>query len=117
MDVTKKAREICIKESRPVLIETMSYRVGHHSTSDDSLRYRNEKDIKGWVERNNPITRLRAYMESNGWWDAEKETLAWKDKRKYALQCLKKAEAQKSPPLSEVIYIHCETIIFFKELL
>lgn len=92
-------------------METMSYRVGHHSTSDDSLRYRNEKEIKGWVERNNPITRLRGYMESNGWWDAEQETATWKETRKYALQCLKKAEAQKNPPLSEVFLFF--QLIFF----
>jgi 2-oxoisovalerate dehydrogenase E1 component alpha subunit len=32
----KKAREIIIKEKRPVLIEAISYRVGDHSTSDFS---------------------------------------------------------------------------------
>lgn len=31
-------REICLKQSSPVLIEAMTYRVGHHSTSDDSTR-------------------------------------------------------------------------------
>merc|ERR1712137_1049954 len=100
MDVTKKAREFCVEECRPVLVETMSYRVGHHSTSDDSSRYRSMEELQGWVDRNNPMTRLRLYMESKGWWDAEKETAAWKDTRKYALQCLKRAEAQKKPSLS-----------------
>ena len=102
MDVTRKAREICVNECRPVLVETMSYRVGHHSTSDDSSRYRPTEEIQGWVDRNNPITRFRAYMESKGWWDADKETTTWKETRKYALQCLKRAEAEKKPPLNEV---------------
>jgi 2-oxoisovalerate dehydrogenase E1 component alpha subunit len=31
---TKAAREIIIKEQRPVLIEAISYRIGDHSTSD-----------------------------------------------------------------------------------
>ena len=39
-NATQKAREICIKQSRPVLIEAMTYRIGHHSTSDDSSAYR-----------------------------------------------------------------------------
>ena len=37
---TKEARELCVSKQVPVLIEAMTYRVGHHSTSDDSTRYR-----------------------------------------------------------------------------
>ena len=33
---TEKARELIVKEKRPVLIEAISYRVGDHSTSDFS---------------------------------------------------------------------------------
>ena len=36
----RAARDICIRENRPVLIEAMTYRIGHHSTSDDSSAYR-----------------------------------------------------------------------------
>jgi 2-oxoisovalerate dehydrogenase E1 component alpha subunit len=35
-NATEKAREIIIKEKRPVLIEAITYRVGDHSTSDFS---------------------------------------------------------------------------------
>jgi 2-oxoisovalerate dehydrogenase E1 component alpha subunit len=35
---TKEARRIALAEECPVLIEAMSYRSGHHSTSDDSSR-------------------------------------------------------------------------------
>lgn len=35
---TKEARRIALAEDCPVLIEAMSYRSGHHSTSDDSSR-------------------------------------------------------------------------------
>lgn len=36
---TKVARELALEESRPVLVEAMTYREGHHSTSDDSTRH------------------------------------------------------------------------------
>jgi 2-oxoisovalerate dehydrogenase E1 component alpha subunit len=36
---TQEARAIALRDSRPVLIEAMTYRVGHHSTSDDWSRY------------------------------------------------------------------------------
>lgn len=32
----KRARELIIKDKRPVLVEAMTYRVGDHSTSDFS---------------------------------------------------------------------------------
>jgi hypothetical protein len=35
---TRAAREIALRDGCPVLIEAMSYRSGHHSTSDDSSR-------------------------------------------------------------------------------
>jgi 2-oxoisovalerate dehydrogenase E1 component alpha subunit len=35
---TSEARRLALEESRPVLVEAMTYRVGHHSTSDDSTR-------------------------------------------------------------------------------
>lgn len=37
---TKKARDICLHEGRPCLIEAMTYRIGAHSTSDDDTKYR-----------------------------------------------------------------------------
>lgn len=40
VQATKEARRMCLEENTPVLIEAMTYRVGHHSTSDDSTRYR-----------------------------------------------------------------------------
>lgn len=33
------ARKMAINESRPVLIEALTYRAGHHSTSDDSSKF------------------------------------------------------------------------------
>jgi len=64
---TKAAREIIIKEKRPVLIEAISYRVGDHSTSDFSQRYRDEDEMKKWQDLlakfSNPIDRLTAYMK------------------------------------------------------
>ena len=39
---TKHAREVILREKRPVLIETISYRLSDHSTSDFSKAYRDE---------------------------------------------------------------------------
>ena len=44
-NATQAAREIAEKENKPVLIEAMTYRIGHHSTSDDSSAYRSVDEV------------------------------------------------------------------------
>lgn len=39
-NATAAARKMALEENKPVLIEAMTYRLGHHSTSDDSTAYR-----------------------------------------------------------------------------
>ena len=46
VEATREARRMIMEEGTPVLIEAMTYRVGHHSTSDDSTRYRGTDEIK-----------------------------------------------------------------------
>ena len=61
-NATKAAREIAVKESRPVLIEAMTYRLGHHSTSDDSTAYRSVDEMNSWEKDDNPILRFKQYL-------------------------------------------------------
>ena len=50
----------------------MSYRSGHHSTSDDSSRYRTADEIRSWKVRD-PVVRFQSWMTHQGWWDEDKE--------------------------------------------
>eukprot|EP00490_Sorites_sp_Unknown_P009777 CAMPEP_0114656916 /NCGR_PEP_ID=MMETSP0191-20121206/13078_1 /TAXON_ID=126664 /ORGANISM="Sorites sp." /LENGTH=238 /DNA_ID=CAMNT_0001875121 /DNA_START=1930 /DNA_END=2643 /DNA_ORIENTATION=+ len=70
---TKEARNICINESRPVLLEAMTYRGSHHSTSDDSKTYRNANDEEIWNNQFNPIQRFKKYLIHIGLWNDKKE--------------------------------------------
>lgn len=45
---TKEARRRAVEGKKGVLIEAMSYRVGHHSTSDDSSKYRPIEEVQEW---------------------------------------------------------------------
>ena len=65
-----------------MLIEAMTYRVGHHSTSDDSLGYREQAEISYWIKNDNPITRLRLYLEKRQWWDKTQDDDLKKNIRK-----------------------------------
>ncbi|KAI9613756.1 hypothetical protein KEM48_003649 [Puccinia striiformis f. sp. tritici PST-130] len=79
---TREARRRALEGAgRAVMVEAMTYRVGHHSTSDDSSAYRNPNDVDQWRKRDNPINRMRAFLESRNWWDSTKEDQAiqkWK---------------------------------------
>ncbi|KAF2306841.1 hypothetical protein GH714_021935 [Hevea brasiliensis] len=50
----RAAREIAISEQRPILVEALTYRVGHHSTSDDSTKYRPADEIEYWKNGTKP---------------------------------------------------------------
>ncbi|GAB7338095.1 hypothetical protein MBLNU457_4458t1 [Dothideomycetes sp. NU457] len=103
-EATLKAREMCLEDGgKPVLIEAMSYRVSHHSTSDDSFAYRAKVEVEDWKRRDNPITRLRKWMEAKDLWNDEKEKELRSSKRKEVLEAFKKAEREKKPGLNNMI--------------
>jgi 2-oxoisovalerate dehydrogenase E1 component alpha subunit len=99
-EATKKAREMALQDGgRPILIEAMSYRVSHHSTSDDSFAYRARVEVEDWKRRDNPLARLRKYMEANSIWDETKEKDARDSIRKDVLKAFSQAEQEKKPPV------------------
>ena len=89
---TKKAREYSITNNKPVLIEAMSYRGGHHSTSDDSTRYRQKDEINNWNIHNNPITRFRLFLEHKKLWNNKLESELKVNCRKEVLKAMSTAE-------------------------
>jgi 2-oxoisovalerate dehydrogenase E1 component alpha subunit len=99
-EVMQKARDMALEgEMRPVLVEAMSYRVSHHSTSDDSSKYRATSEVDGWKRRDNPITRFRKYLERKELWDEDKEKEAQTRIRADVLKSFAKAEKTKRPEL------------------
>lgn len=101
-NATKASREYAVAESRPVMIEAMTYRVGHHSTSDDSSAYRSLDEVKQWNNLDSPISRLRQYLELKGWWDDAKERSLKEEARKMVVQSLARAEKVLKPEWKEM---------------
>ncbi|XP_017981818.1 PREDICTED: 2-oxoisovalerate dehydrogenase subunit alpha 1, mitochondrial [Theobroma cacao] len=103
------AREMAINEQRPILVEALTYRIGHHSTSDDSTKYRALDEIDYWKLARNPVNRFRCWVQSNGWWSEQQETELRKSIRKQLLQAIQVAEKTEKPPLTELfsdVYDH-----------
>ena len=110
LDVMRAARALAARGGmRPVLVEAMSYRVSHHSTSDDSSKYRPTAEVDSWRRRDNPITRLRKWIEGKGLWSAEQEREEQERVKAEVLAAFNEAEREKRPPLRamfEDVYEH-----------
>ncbi len=63
--VTKAAADRARNGLGPTLIEAMTYRMGPHTTADDSSRYRTEEELAAWAPRD-PIARYRRYLVDAG---------------------------------------------------
>lgn len=100
---TREARKRAVQEKRPMLLELMTYRVGDHTTSDDSSAYRKEdkEQVKAF-QALGPIPRWRSFLESKGLWDAEKEKAVSSAAKEEMLQAMKSGETKKKPPLREL---------------
>ncbi|XP_006356718.2 2-oxoisovalerate dehydrogenase subunit alpha 1, mitochondrial-like [Solanum tuberosum] len=96
------ARQMAIKEQRPILVEAMTYRVSHHSTSDDSTKYRCVKEIEQWGTEKNPVTRFRKWIQTNDWWDDQNETKLRGNIRKQVVEAIQAAERVEKPPLTDL---------------
>jgi 2-oxoisovalerate dehydrogenase E1 component alpha subunit len=85
----KQAREIIITEKRPVLVEAISYRVGDHSTSDFSQRYRDDKEMQKWKDLltkiKSPIDRFESYLTKRGLVKPE-DTKRYRDEARSAVR-------------------------------
>ncbi len=56
----------------PTLIETLTYRLGVHTTADDPRRYRSDAEVEAWQQRD-PLPRFRAYLQGKRLLDARIE--------------------------------------------
>ncbi len=101
-NAVREARRLAIENQEPILIEAMSYRVGHHSTSDDSTAYRTAAEVDLHKKYDNPIDRLAQYLRRKGWWSDEEEKELHSSARSQVLAQLRAAEKLAKPPASEL---------------
>ncbi|XP_071693587.1 2-oxoisovalerate dehydrogenase subunit alpha 1, mitochondrial-like [Rutidosis leptorrhynchoides] len=98
----RSARETAINKKRPILIEAMTYRVSHHSTSDDSTKYRSIDEIEYWKTIHSPITRFKKWVERKGWWSNKEESDLHINLRKQVRSAIDEAEKEEKPPLEDM---------------
>ncbi|ALM52493.1 thiamine pyrophosphate-dependent dehydrogenase E1 component subunit alpha [Halomonas huangheensis] len=99
---TQRARELAVKDNKPVLIEAMTYRLAAHSSSDDPSGYRSRKEEEVWRDKD-PIRRMRSWLEHKGWWDDDQEKSLQERLRAEVLETMKRAEKRPPPPLDSLV--------------
>jgi len=99
---TQMAKEYASSENKPVLIEALTYRVGDHSTSDDSSAYRPPTEVAEWATNDYPTKKFRYYLEAKGLWNEEKEKNLLEKARKDVLTAFNAGEKKLKPKWSEM---------------
>ena len=98
---TQKAREIASTQGEPVLIESIAYRLGAHSTSDDPSGYRSKDEEANY--KTCPIEKFRKWLVKQEWLNEEDDLKAKESIREDILAALKRAEVLQKPALEELV--------------
>lgn len=80
-------------------MEAMTYRVGHHSTSDDSFAYRGRQEVEDRKRIDNPILRFKSFLEWKGWWSEEEEQELKARLKAEVLTTFRRADSLKKGPV------------------
>jgi 2-oxoisovalerate dehydrogenase E1 component alpha subunit len=101
-EASKEARERAVRGEGPTLIETVTFRMGPHSSSDDPKRYQAASLFEAW-QKKDPIERFRIWLKAKKLW-----TQAWEDELSKQIQdeIGKAVEAAEStpPPAIETLF-------------
>ena len=99
--VVREAAERARSEHRPTFVEALTYRLGDHTTADDSRRYRDEKEVEAWKKRD-PILRLRTFLTERRLWDDKKEDALQTRAREEIVAVVKRAEEIAEPTTADM---------------
>ncbi|HHQ47665.1 MAG TPA: pyruvate dehydrogenase (acetyl-transferring) E1 component subunit alpha [Acidobacteria bacterium] len=80
----------------PTLIESVTYRLGDHTTADDAGRYRDPEEVAAWETRD-PILRLRRFLEARGLWDEPRERMLTEEVDRWVESQVEAMEAMPDP--------------------
>jgi len=104
-NATKEARRLCLEEEAPCVVELMTYRVGHHSTSDDASRYRQDEEAKAWQEEGmSGVGRFKRFLINQGVWSQEQDMKLAQETKKQAIQAIREGDKEKYCPIDEGLF-------------
>jgi 2-oxoisovalerate dehydrogenase E1 component alpha subunit len=98
----RQARIYALENEAPVLIEAMTYRLGHHSTSDDSSRYRSSDEVEDFKSHMDPLGRLENFLIKHGLLTSDQASQINEEERSAVREAMSKAEKRPKPPMEKL---------------
>ncbi|MCC6672128.1 MAG: pyruvate dehydrogenase (acetyl-transferring) E1 component subunit alpha [Planctomycetes bacterium] len=94
--VCKEAVERARRGEGPTLVETVTFRMGPHSSSDDPSKYRDAATVEQW-KRRDPIQRFQRYLQQRRLWNEAFEKECQESARATINEAIKRVEATNKP--------------------
>jgi len=100
----REARAYALENDAPVLIEAMTYRQGHHSTSDDSSKYRSIEEVEHFAQKCDPLDRLQTFLRLHDYDETTDEKIQSiiQEEKEAILDAMRKAERKPKPPVEDL---------------
>jgi pyruvate dehydrogenase E1 component alpha subunit len=92
----KEAAERARKGEGPTFIESVTYRMGPHTSSDDPTKYRSKEEVEKW-EKLDPITRFEKYLINSGIIKEKEAKDTWSKKDQEIKDLLEEASKRDHP--------------------
>jgi 2-oxoisovalerate dehydrogenase E1 component alpha subunit len=102
----KYAADKARKGGGPTMVESVTYRLGPHSSSDDPSLYRTAQEAEMWRKRD-ALERLKHYLRAKGWYEPEEEerlNRAADEEVSHAIEAAEKAGPPSWTTLLEDVY-------------
>src|SRR5712692_122966 len=95
-DVMHRAIENARSGHGPTLVETLTYRIGAHTTADDPTRYRDAAEIEAWRAKD-PILRFKRFLMKRDLLDEERDRQLIETVEEEINEAVREAEAMPPP--------------------
>lgn len=93
---SSEARKRALAGDGPTLIETVTFRIGPHSSSDDPKRYQAPELLEAWKKKD-PIARFQAYLKGKKLWTEDWEKALTEEINDDIAKSVEAAEATPPP--------------------
>ncbi len=80
----------------PMLVETLTYRIGAHTTADDPTRYRDAAEVEAWRAKD-PIVRFQRFLVQRNLLDEEQDRRIVEEVEEEVNEAVRIAEAMDPP--------------------
>ncbi|MCD1295189.1 pyruvate dehydrogenase (acetyl-transferring) E1 component subunit alpha [Methanocella sp. CWC-04] len=98
----KEALDRARKKEGPTLIESLCYRFGPHTTSDNPDLYRTKEELEKIMSKTDPVVRFKNYLIKKGIWDDKKESSLQEEAGDLVNKAAKEAEETPPPKFEEL---------------